>query len=1310
MTALGWSGRAPRLRPRGKRARASRPDLVLLESRIVPAHVFTVNSFLDGVVAHPGAGTALTSDGRITLRSAIMEENAEGGGGAVIVPAGSYTLSLSGSSSDGSAGDLSILAPMLIQGAGSGAVTIHGDGSDRIFDIDLSTSQATRNVTIMGVTLTGGRADVGGAIQSTDVNTLELDDVALKGNSSTGNGGGIAVTNTALTLTLNNVLIENNTAGGAGGGIYLDGLTGNINGATVAGNTSGGAGGGLAVFDTQGTHLGGAQITDATFSGNTAGGDGGGIDIGASTIVQVTDSTFSLNQAAIGGGFDAAGAGVGLGNTIVAGNTAGQSPDIIGPVSSQGFNLIGDGTGATGNFMSSDHVGTTSAPIDPLLSSLVVHGGTLPVMIPVPGSLALGTGHAFQTTDERGVSRPASGDDIGAVQAQAFSISTTSSGAHAAGGTAFAPFGVVVKEGGLPLPGAVVTFTAPTSGPSGTFVSTSTVVTDASGVATAPTFTANFTPGSYSVQASASSSLSVNIPLVNTQALIDSLSVTLGPGPYQAGQPFQITVTALTPNGTRDTNYTGTVSFATDAGAFAFLPPPTTFTVSDVGRKTFNVTIDGGGSHTITATDPNGPMGQVTVNVTPAANEFFTFYPQTVTEGQPFAITLEAQDANGNPLPNFVGTVALSSDDPHAVLPDVVFTTSDQGVKQVDGLVLWPPGPHRITATAADGTAGTTGFIDVTDLGPSELQLGTSASSIPEGSTLTLSGSFTDPDPFSTHTLNVTWGDGETTVQPLAAGVFQFQLTHLYLMHTPPGADDDPISVTVTDEAGASTSGSASVFVTDVPPTLPPSGGGAFADAGGPLGQVIPFSAPGEDTYTAVANFGDGTGEQPVPVSGHNLDLNHVYTAEGTYPVTVTVSDDDGGSATLTETAAIFRPGTTGVKVVVVPVNQSETISIPGAIVTLDNLGGTTPAVLLVGLVNPADLAKLSGSPSANSADLVAAYEIRVLTPGPDSILTAQLTYPNGQPAANPTVQYYDLATGTFASVKGSTTIPNSFSVNTTAHTVTFILGNTSTPKVSDMSGTVFTLSIPAPAPSPTTNANNQALSNAAPSPFLLASANPGSAALAALGSAVDTGSAIAAPIPTTGLVSSSTLTVAVSAAEGLVRGGGDETLAGRLVNQQTLSTVIEAAVEISDFLEEAFRMWLDQPAPMEAPAAIVPPPDTLDQVQLREVTADVAAVQKMVPAAPVAFDALAVPPSKDVVVAPAESRPWWLTAAPLRADSPNGDDLIPVEHVPTTSERAGVAVTAVWIGGHALAAVAPEPRLDDDEESTPQPEEQDDE
>ena len=158
MSALGWPGRAPRLRLRGKWA-AARPDMLPLEYRILPAGTFTVNSFLDGVVANPGGGTALTGDGRVTLRSAIQELNAEGGFGTVILPAGAYTLSPAGTANNPSAtGDVEIMAPITVQGAGLATTSIHGDGTDRIFDV-----QTSNRVTIQNLTLTGGSATTGGA-------------------------------------------------------------------------------------------------------------------------------------------------------------------------------------------------------------------------------------------------------------------------------------------------------------------------------------------------------------------------------------------------------------------------------------------------------------------------------------------------------------------------------------------------------------------------------------------------------------------------------------------------------------------------------------------------------------------------------------------------------------------------------------------------------------------------------------------------------------------------------------------------------------------------------------------------------------------------------------------------------------------------------------------------------------------------------------------------------------------------------------------------------------------------------------------
>ena len=68
------------------------------------------------------------------------------------------------------------------------------------------------------------------------------------------------------------------------------------------------------------------------------------------------------------------------------------------------------------------------------------------------------------------------------------------------------PLIATLSSGGNPVAGALVTFTAPAIGASGTFaggVTTATAITNASGVATSPAFTANSIPGSYAVLASA---------------------------------------------------------------------------------------------------------------------------------------------------------------------------------------------------------------------------------------------------------------------------------------------------------------------------------------------------------------------------------------------------------------------------------------------------------------------------------------------------------------------------------------------------------------------------------------------------------------------------------------------------------------------------------------------------------------------------------------------------------------------------------------------------------------------------------------
>jgi len=121
------------------------------------------------------------------------------------------------------------------------------------------------------------------------------------------------------------------------------------------------------------------------------------------------------------------------------------------------------------------------------------------------------------------------------------------------GGLFKTALGATVKDGsGNPVPNAAVTFSAPASGASGTFpggLTTVTVATGASGIATAPAFTANITVGSYAVSASATGvATAANFSLTNRRAPTTT-SIVASPNPSHAGQPVTLTATVTSSTG-----------------------------------------------------------------------------------------------------------------------------------------------------------------------------------------------------------------------------------------------------------------------------------------------------------------------------------------------------------------------------------------------------------------------------------------------------------------------------------------------------------------------------------------------------------------------------------------------------------------------------------------------------------------------------------------------------------------------------------------------------------------------------------------
>jgi hypothetical protein len=180
------------------------------------------------------------------------------------------------------------------------------------------------------------------------------------------------------------------------------------------------------------------------------------------------------------------------------------------------------------------------------------------------------------------------------------------------------------------------------------------------------------------------------------------------PDSSTAGQPFDVTVTALDPYGNVDIHYAGTITF-TSSDAQAVLPADYTFTPQDQGVVTFTggATLFVAGSQSITATDVDTGLvvGDATILVTPAAADHFQITAPTQRRaGRAFGVTITALDPYGNVDVNYAGTITFSSSDAQAILPtDYTFTTQDQGmVTFADSVTLFTVGSQTITATDVD--------------------------------------------------------------------------------------------------------------------------------------------------------------------------------------------------------------------------------------------------------------------------------------------------------------------------------------------------------------------------------------------------------------------------------------------------------------------------------------------------------------------------------------------------------------------------------------------------------------------------------
>lgn len=224
--------------------------------------------------------------------------------------------------------------------------------------------------------------------------------------------------------------------------------------------------------------------------------------------------------------------------------------------------------------------------------------------------------------------------------------------------------------------------------------------------------------------------------------------------------------------------------------------------------------------------------------------------------------------------------------------------------------------------------------VTVNNVAPSLAGLSVAPATVNEGSSLTVSGRFTDPGELDSHTLVVSWGDGtpDSTVSFAAGASSSFSLSHPYPDDDPTLTPSDKLSVTVrlTDNDGGRATSANPVTVANVAPTGLRSDSitiGGTAVARSATGQLIvpegstvvyngSFRDPGvRDTQRVSIDWGDGTREGTAVATRDAADptlyrfaAQHLYvddnptsTPSDVYTLTVFANDDDQGTATFTE-------------------------------------------------------------------------------------------------------------------------------------------------------------------------------------------------------------------------------------------------------------------------------------------------------------------------------------------------------------------------------------------------------------------------
>lgn len=289
------------------------------------------------------------------------------------------------------------------------------------------------------------------------------------------------------------------------------------------------------------------------------------------------------------------------------------------------------------------------------------------------------------------------------------------------------------------------------------------------------------------------------------------------------------------------------------------------------------------------------------VNTAPTAD---ASGPYQVFEGSTVHLDGTGSTDPHNAILSYSWSPGANLDDPTSATP--TYTGIDD---TVDNLTL------TVSDIGGDVTAATaltdddTATVKVLNVPPTVTAVG---DAINEAGVARVTATFVDPGTLDTHSATINWGDG-SPVQLVSVAALAVGVNHGY-------GDNGAyaVTVTVTDDDGGSGADVVAVNVANLNPSVSfdtsgaisfPGGDYLVVDAGSELPATAEGSDPGSDDLRFTwsvgdvnVHFNDGVGPDPLlspfgtfPFQASD-SIDAVYAAPGVEALTVTLSDDDGGS------------------------------------------------------------------------------------------------------------------------------------------------------------------------------------------------------------------------------------------------------------------------------------------------------------------------------------------------------------------------------------------------------------------------------